>query len=127
MTITEAIQARLIGNATLTALVPAARIMAPGDHQNVARPYIVHFPVSVQPIQTHTGLAALMFRDYQVSVFAATYASGEAIANTVRDAMIGITSNGAHIFLESGPFTLGREPETDIEHFVVTFMVASDL
>lgn len=127
MTITEAVQARLVANTTLTALVPATRIMASGEHQNVVRPYIVHFPVSVSPIQTHTGLAALKMRGYQVSVFASTYASGEQIADAVRDALIGVTTAGVHIFLEGGPFTLGREPETDTEHFVVNFLVGCDL
>jgi hypothetical protein len=95
VTVEEKIQALLEGDEDLVALVPAARIKVPGDWQDLALPYIIHFPVTVEPTHTHDGPQPLRFwPEYQVSVFAATYgeartvcAAVEALLDGYRDAL----------------------------------------
>jgi hypothetical protein len=71
-------------------LVPAIRIRTPGDWQNLVRPYIVHFPISADPIYTHQGRAALTpWRNYQVTVVADSWSSARLVANAVRDILDG--------------------------------------
>lgn len=123
MTVTEKVQAVMVANVALVALVPAARIKAPGNWQNLTRPYIVHFPVSCMPTRTHTGLLDFKsWSSYQVSVFADTFSSGEATSAAVRTALDGVQSGGVHIFWRGGWY-VGRETETDLEHFVLTFEI----
>ena len=110
----------------VTSHCPATRIKTPGAHQNLALPYIVHFPVAERPTRTHGGLAALRIWDsYQVSVFSADYATGRALADAVRLAMDGVTSTGVHIQFR-GMLHL-FEDETQISHFVLVFFIAEAL
>ena len=105
---------------------PATRIKTPGKNQNLALPYIVHFPVAERPTRTHGGLAALRIWDsYQVSVFSADYATGRALADAVRLAMDGVTSTGVHIQFR-GTLHL-YEDETQVNHFVLEFFIAEAL
>ena len=114
----------------VTSRCPATHIKTRGSHQNLALPYIVHFPVAESPIRTHGGLAALRIWDsYQVSVFApgsdTGYAIGRALANAVRTAMDGVTSSGVHIqFRGMMPI---YEDETQVNHFVLEFFIAEAL
>ena len=89
MVVEEKVQAVLVAATGVTALVPAARIKLPGDWQTLPRPYIVHFPVSVDSTYTHNeGLMAL--RDwgfYQVSCFGGSYSETKAAAVAVRAAL----------------------------------------
>jgi hypothetical protein len=85
MTVEAKMYAIMSTAAGITALVPAARIKPPGAWQNLTRPYLVHFPVAVDLIHTHYGLAELrMWRFYQIDIFADTY--GNAIE--IRDALV---------------------------------------
>lgn len=126
MTITEKVQAVLIAAAGVTGLVPAARIKVPGTWQNLTRPYIVHRPVAEgSPTHTHDGgLESLrLWEFYQVSIFAATYDSGNAVAQAVRTALDGLHSGGVHVFYRGGPWYVGRDDETDTEHFALDFRI----
>jgi len=110
----------------VTSRCPATRIKTPGPNQNLALPYIVHFPVAERPTRTHGGLAALRIWDsYQVSVFSADYATGRALADAVRTAMDGVTSTGVHIQFR-GTLHL-YEDETQVNHFVLEFFIAEAL
>lgn len=133
MTIAEKIQELLIGAAAVTALVPAARIRVPGPWQNLARPYVIHFPVSPAPGYTHGGLMGFRQWDYQVSVFADSYSTGEAAAIAIRDALVGVhalaspVTDGVTIFWKPGLWYVGSEQQADqspvIEHFIVSLDV----
>lgn len=117
-------QAVLIAAAGLTALVPATRIRVPGDWQDMARPYIIHQPVTVRPTETHNGLQALRIWDiYQVSVFSATFSSGRAVVEQVIAAL-----RGAHSDMygqwRPGLLYIGRDDEQDVFEFAVDFLLS---
>lgn len=128
MTVTEKIQEILIADATLIALVPAARIRCPGNWQNLDLPYIVHFPVSITPLYTHEGLEAHREWRYQIDVFSSTFSSGDAIATAVRNAVTGVhalsspPTEGVTIFWNSGLWYVGGDEDDQfprVEHFIV--------
>jgi len=126
VTVSEKVQAVLAGGA-VTTFVPAARIKVPGDWQNLARPYIVHFPVSPAPTQTHGGRAALIIWEfYQVSIFADTYSTGEEAAIAVRDNLPGV-HDGVHIFWHAGGWYIGKDDDTGVHHFALDFKIAEAL
>lgn len=84
MTIEEKVFSILSGASGVTALVPADRIKPEGVYQGLARPYIRHFAVSVEPIYTHDhGMGALKNWPYQVSIFAASMSSLAAVRTAV--------------------------------------------
>ena len=134
MTITEQMYSILAGLSGLTALVPATRILPPGNWQNIARPYIVHFPVAVVPTITHDDFsqALQVWEFYQISVFCETFQSGDAIASYISRNLPGNYS-GTQIFLRAGtPFYQGARPlderlTTQVHHFVLEFRVAEAL
>lgn len=129
MTIEEKIYAVLSADATVTALVPATRIKPPGNWQNLARPYIVQFPVSEGPIRTHTeGLQDLRIWDfYQLDIFGDTYSSAKAVAEALRTALDG-NQNGVDFQYRGQRYT-GRETDEGIgvEHMIVEFFIAEAL
>ena len=86
MTIEEKVYAVLAAAAGVTVLATAGRIKPPGDWQSLARPYIVHFPVTAESIQMHgtPGLATLKMWRYQISCFADTYSGARSLAVAVR-------------------------------------------
>lgn len=69
MTIEQATYGVLSGAGGVTALV-ADRIKPEGVYQNIPLPWIKHFVVTVAPLHTHQGMAALKEWPYQVSYFA---------------------------------------------------------
>lgn len=89
MTIEEYVQALLVAalpayGSPATMLVPAARIKTPGDWQNLPRPYVIHFPVSVAPIYTHGGLARMTpWPFYQVTVVGDNYPQARNVVNAI--------------------------------------------
>ena len=117
------------GVAGITSLVPAARIKVQGDWQNLALPYIMHFPVGVQPIHTHTeGLAALrLWRFYQISIFALTYS--EAIG--IRDALIagldGYKDSDVNRIAYRGIGSSDFDTDRKIQHVALNFEVSGTL
>jgi len=127
MTVETAIYNILRADAGVIALCPGSRIKVPGAWQNLARPYIVHQPVTIQPTRTHTGLESLNIWDYyQVSVFADTYSAGRVLVDAVIAALDG-WHNGIHCALQGGSFYVGGAPDFELEQFVVNFQVAESL
>lgn len=124
----EAKMYSIMSNAAgITALVPAAKIKVPGAWQNLARPYLVHFPVAVELIHTHgEGLADLrIWRFYQISIFADTY--GEAIA--IRDALVlaldGYKDAEVNRIAYRGAGGAGDfDADLNIQHLPLNFLVA---
>jgi hypothetical protein len=133
MTITENMYTVLAGISAITALVPATRILPPGPWQNVARPYIVHFPVSLVPTITHSGQQELRIWDfYQISVFADTFAQGDAVADAIIRNLPG-NHSGVEIFCRDGStYYQGGRPVDErmtvqVQHFVLDFRIAEAL
>lgn len=125
MTVEEKVQAILEAAGTVTALCPAARIRVPGTWQNLSAPYIIHFPVAVEPTRDHSGLKVLRIWDpYQVSIFASTYSAGRALADAIRDALDGVTDD-VQIFWQGLRYQQNREVE--LEQFIVEFRIAEGL
>lgn len=90
MTIEEAVNSLLGANAGVTALVTPDKIKVPGPWENLARPYIIHFPVAPDPTYTMEGRAALTcWSSYQVSCFADQYSTARAISQAVVAALSG--------------------------------------
>lgn len=127
MTIEEKVYALLSAMPTVTALCPASRIKVPGNWQGLVRPYVVHHPVTVEPIRTHDGLESLrIWEYYQISVIAETYSSGTALAVAIRDGLDGI-HDGCHFQWRPGGWYVGRDDDMNIEHFALNFRVAEAL
>lgn len=122
MTVEEQVYAILAAASGVTVLCPAARIFVPGDQQNVARPYIIHFPVSVTPIRSESGLMAMAIWDfYQVSCIADTYSAARALARAVIAALDGVHSSGLTAFYESEAVL--SDPETRTQQIALNFRI----
>src|SRR5262249_16628186 len=99
----EAVQAALAADVSLIALIPATRIKSGTASQKEVMPYIVHFPVAGTPTQLLADLAPFKIWDfYQVSVFAASYASGSSAARAVAAAIGRKTTSDGVEFMLSG-------------------------
>lgn len=125
MTIEEKIQALL--ESALTAygspaqeLVTKENIKTPGDWQDISRPYVIHFPVTVAPTYTQRGLTNLKEWVYQVSVFADAYKDGRTISDAVRDSLTG-NHDGVQMFWDGLLHQFESDPP--IHHFALTFQV----
>jgi hypothetical protein len=133
MTIIEAVQDVLETNAALVAVVPDIQIRAPGPWQAMDRPYIIHFPTGITPAARHGKRAPDAMWDYEVSLFSATLAQGEAAALLVIAALDGYHAFGSPVTDEvkaeftGGSFYQGRDDEEDVEHFALSFRIAKVL
>jgi hypothetical protein len=125
MTIEEKVYALLSAalpayGSPVSEVVPANRIKPLGDWQNLARPYIVHFPVSLEPTQVYGGRAGLNRWFYQVSCFADTHSGARAVADAVTLSLQGLRDD-VHFFLRDHATQF--EPDTNISHIALTFEI----
>lgn len=129
MTAEEKVYAVLAAAAGVTALVPASRIKVPGDHQNLAKPYLVHFPVAGDTTQCHDGPKALrLWNNYQVSVYAADYSSARILADAVVAALDGYRdADTDRIALAYAPVSLGYDTDLKVAHIALDFEIAGGL
>lgn len=129
MTVNEKVQAVLTAATGVTALVPADRIKPPGNWQSMASPYIVHFPVTFEPLHVYGSLSDKGKWLYQVSVFAASASSARAVADAVRTALDGThtISGWSLTALITAEHTLPWEADTGIHHIAVEFDVFARL
>ena len=138
MTVREKIQAVLEAASGVTAFVPTNRIRVPGAWQNLDRPYLIHFAVAADPTYTHSGLAAGRGWEYQVSVFADSYSTGDAVATAVVNALSGVhgdspLTEGMTVFWEPGTWYAGSASSRadgsgpPIEHFAIEFRIFEGL
>ena len=124
MTVIEKVQTILEGSATVTALVPATRIRPSGNWQNVAAPYVIHFPVAARSEHMISGLAALRHYDYyQVSIFATTISAAKTIYDAVISALDGYQGK-FQIRLTGGSVYVGRDDDLNLEHLVANFAIS---
>jgi len=117
------------GLAAVTAIVPIERIKGPGDWQNLARPYIVHFPVAVEPIHTHTeGLMGLkIWRFYQVSIIAASYGLAATIRDVLIDALDGYHDSDVNRIAYLGVGMTNFDTDKKIAEMALNFEVSEGL
>jgi hypothetical protein len=113
--------------AALPPTVPANRIKPRGDWQNLDRPYVVHFPVAVDPIYTHGGRAALTpWPAYQVNVVTSgesgvAYSQAATIARAIVAALEG--AHGQATFFWRGFIPLDYDADRRIQEIAVNFEV----
>jgi hypothetical protein len=125
--IEEKIHSVLSGDAAVTALVPVARIKVPGGHQNLTRPYIIHFPVGVEPLYTHSGLEDLRKWDfYQVSCYGDSHSSARAVAVAVRNLLADYRADRLVCFWQNDR-TLPYDDETRVHHIALEFTIFESL
>ena len=130
MTIEQQVYTILAAIPAVTSLVPASRIKVPGNSQSMARPYVVHHPVSPEPIalMNNTMAAMRIWEYYQISVYADSYSSGNGIACAIRDALTSGVQTGDVVFMwQPGSWYIGRDDLMNVEHFAVDFRVAEAL
>lgn len=124
MLIEEKVYALLLAATPVTDIV-ADRILPPGNHQNVERPCLVHFPVSHQSNYTHDGRAGLkQWPFYQVSCFADSYLVARTLAAAVADALSG-NHDGCNFFVRGQ--TANYDTEVLVHHVAVDFNVFESL
>jgi hypothetical protein len=126
--IEEKVHALLLAGSTVTDIV-ADRILPPGNHQNVQRPYIVHFPVSHQSTYTHGGRAGLkQWPFYQVSCFAESHSVARALAVAVEDVLSG-NHDGCNFFVrgQSSNFDATVNSPNGVHHVAVDLKVFESL
>ena len=128
MTIEETVQALL--EAALPAygsppvdLVAASRIKVPGNWQNLAKPYIVHFPAAPNvPMYMHSGMLDLdEWPFYQVSVFDTTYSGARTVANAVVATLEGTHSDVTFLF--RGMMPMPYEADVNVQQIVLEFQI----
>jgi hypothetical protein len=129
MTIEEKMLAIWAADAAATALVPAARFKVPGNWQDIARPYIIQYPVAEAASETHQSSefsgSLRIWEFYQLSVIADSYSTAKAVAEKVRTVF-----NGNHAGVQivyRGQRFVGRDDETLTEHIAIDFRVAESL
>jgi hypothetical protein len=128
MSVESDMQDILEAAAAVTALCPASRIRVPGNWQNLARPYIVHFPVTADPERIHAGLQGLCVWDpYQVSVFADSYSSAQELSVAIRTAVDGTDAAAELTAHWQRTYPAPDDPDTKITHMVTEFRVAAPL
>lgn len=124
MTATQKIYAVLSAATGVTALVPAARIKPAGDWQNLAKPYIVQFPVTAEFTRTYDGPKALRFTRHQVSIFADLQSTAETIAAAVLAALDGYNDADVSLIAAQNAFAAGYDTDLKVAHYVVEFEIA---
>lgn len=127
MTATQKVYALLSASAGVTALVPATRIKPPGDWQNLAKPYVVHFPVATEPTRTYVGPVPMRFVRHQVSIFAADEGSAETIAAAVITELDGHFDTDVGLIALMDSYSLGFDTDLKVAHVAVDFTLTGDL
>jgi hypothetical protein len=121
MTVEHEIQSRLSASPGITALVPPSRIRTPGEHVQLADPYIIHHQTRGRRSTLLTGeLAALRGYDYAVTVYDRTIAGAQQIANAVIEAIAG-QENGVICIVESS--AMGYDADTRLYSLTVEVRV----
>ncbi len=129
MTVEEKMYDIMKNKAGITALVPASRIKGWGVYQNLARPYIFHMPVALEPSRTHEGLVGLrIWRFYQISIFADTLLEAANIREALITELDGYHDAAVNRIAFLGPGGPGDfDTDKGIAHLPLNFEVAEGL
>ncbi len=125
MTVEEKIYALWSADATATALVPAASIKPPGKYQNLAAPYIIHWPITLNRPRTFAEGAAnaIEIGTRQFSIYAASYTSAEAIRRKLIEVLDG-NHGGFNFHFQSSRF-VDETPDIPLVLIAADFLVTS--
>jgi len=133
MTVTEAFYKKLADNLPAygsppTEVVAPENIKPPGNWQNLKLPYVIHFPISEDPMHAHGCLVTGRSWLYQVSIFGSSMASCNTVANVIRDIMGHVTTaEGIKVSYMDGRY-LGKNDETGgVHHWAMDFRVTESL
>ena len=129
-TIEEGLVNKLINNTALKALI-GDRVYALTLAQNTVLPAIVYQRISTWRAMTlDQGAGGLSNPRFQFTIYAASYASAKAVADALRNALLGYrgwvgkTSNvQIHGILSEGEFD-SYEPEADVYYTTVDYKVS---
>lgn len=128
MNVLDKVYAVLSAASGVTNLVPVSRIMPPGVQQGKSLPYIVHFPVVPETIETHdTGLVNLKYWLYQVSCFGASYSAAKALAAQVVTALGSYRGPGNISSHYSSERTMPYEEDVRVQQIVLEFEIWESL
>ena len=128
MNVQEKVTEVLRAASGITALMPASRIKPPGNQQGMSLPYIVHFPVTVETLQTHdTGLINLKKWLYQISCFGASYSAAKAVAAAVVMALGNYRGPGNINNHYSAERTMPFEADVRVQQVVLEFEIWESL
>lgn len=129
MTIEEQIVAIWASEPSAMSLVPPTRFKTPGNYQNLARPYVILYPIIETSTHTHESSGSIVklriWEFFQFSVIADSYISGKAVAEKCRSVFNGNRS-GTQFFYR-GQRWVGRDDTTGVEHIAVDFRIAEIL
>lgn len=124
MTIEQKIFSAWSGDATATALVPAAQFKPAGSWQNVPAPYVINFPVGEKPIRTiREGVTALRIYTWQFSVFAQSASQARTILNKLRSLFDGNLSG--FNFQHQGERFVDESPDMTLVLYTSDFLVTT--
>jgi len=105
LTVEEKVQAVLIADGGVTALVSASSIKVGLVGQALAPPYISHFPVVNDENRTHEGRVKLQeWKSYQVDCVAMSYSGARAIVVAVIAALGSYRSGIITTSVRQGPY-----------------------
>ena len=125
MNVVQKVYEALSASSAVTVLCPATRIKPPGPQQGQERPYIVHFPVTVDPLHTYGGRAALLvYTRYQISCFADSRLAADSLAEAVVGALDTAGSPGPFQWTGIGSYLW--EQDTGVHQIALEFEVATE-
>jgi len=122
MTLEEKVYSILAAVPTVTALVPADRIKPVGNWQSIGVPYLVHFPVTCDPIHLYSGMAKAREWEYQISVFGSCYSEARAVVAAIEALLADKTIDGVR-FIWRGMRTPMHESETRLVHIPIDLTI----
>lgn len=129
MTIEEKLAAIWAADSSAIALVPQARFKPPGNYQNIARPYVIMYPVGETSTHVHNSAGAIqklrIWEVFQLSVIADSYITGKAVAEKIRSVFAG-NITGTQFFYK-GQRWVGRDERVNAEHIAVDLRIAEVL
>lgn len=125
MTVEEKIFALWSADATATALVPAARFKPGGIYQNLAAPYVLHWPIVITRRRTFAEGAAncIETSTRQFSIYAASITSAEEIRLKLISVFDG-NKGGFNFQFQSARF-VDEQPDIPIVLIAVDFLVST--
>lgn len=125
MTVEEKIFALWSADATAIALVPDARFKPGGAYQNLAAPYVLHWPIVVTRRRTFAEGAAnsIEIGTRQFSIYAASMSTAESIRSKLIDVFDG-NKGGFNFHFQSSRF-VDEQPDIPLVHIAVDFLVTT--
>lgn len=125
MTVEEKAFALWSADATATALVPAASFKPGGAYQDLATPYVLHWPIVATRPRTFAEGAAncIEISTRQFSIYAASMSAAENIRRKLIDVFDG-NHGGFNFHFQSARF-VDEQPDIPVVLIAVDFLVST--